>query len=196
VISPTVGILGYQGCIEPHEAIFERLGVTSVRVRTPSDLALVDRLIIPGGESTTMLRFIKLHNMIEPLRQFAEHHRVWGICAGAILVASEVTHPSQESLKLIDIAAHRNFYGSQLDSFTTQLEIDICKTPVEAQFIRAPLLAPLAAPVADATRTTSALHVHAYHEGQPVFFSQGTVWACSFHVELGSDLTLHQAFVA
>lgn len=192
--SPTVGILGYQGCIEPHEAIFRRLGVDTGRVRTPADLKLVDRLILPGGESTTMLRFIKLHNMVEPLQQFARHHRVWGICAGAILAASEVTHPEQESLKLIDIVAHRNFYGSQLESFTTKLEIDICRTPVEAQFIRAPLLAPLAAPDTTSARTAQPLHVHAQHLGQPVFFSQGSVWACSFHVELGSDLTLHQAF--
>jgi 5'-phosphate synthase pdxT subunit len=192
VDSRSVGILGYQGCIEPHEAIFQRLGVPSLRVRTPADLALVDRLIIPGGESTTMLRFIKLHSMMEPLRQFAQHHRVWGICAGAILVATEVTHPSQDSLKLIDIAAHRNFYGSQLDSFTTQLEIDLCNTPVEAHFIRAPLLTPLT----EVSRSKAPLKVHAHRDGKPVFFSQGETWACSFHVELGSDLTLHEAFLS
>jgi len=190
--STRVGILGYQGCIEPHEAIFQKLGVPCIRVRTPEELASVDRLILPGGESTTMLRFIKLHKMVEPLKQFAAQHPVWGICAGAILAASEVTNPNQESLQLIDIAAHRNFYGSQLDSFTAHLSIDICPKPVEAHFIRAPLLAPL--PGAPLRQTP--VQILSSYNNQPVFFSQGLTWACSFHVELGSDVALHEAFIA
>lgn len=186
-----VGILGYQGCIEPHERIFQQLGVRCIRVKTPADLAAIDRIILPGGESTTMLRFMKLYDMVEPLRQFAKHHRVWGICAGAILAAKEVSHPSQESLGLIDIAAHRNFYGSQIDSFSTQLEVDLFPDPVEAHFIRAPLLTPLAI----SSRTSSTVRVHATHNGQPVFLSQGNTWACSFHVELGTDLSLHRRFL-
>lgn len=186
-----VGILGYQGCIEPHEAIFKKLGVSCIRVRTPDELSRVDRLILPGGESTTMLRFIKLHKMTEPLKEFATEHPVWGICAGAILAATEVSNPSQESLQLIDIAAHRNFYGSQLDSFTAHLAISICPKPVEAHFIRAPLLAPLKAPKPRST----ALKVLGAYNNQPAFFAQGLTWACSFHVELGSDLSLHEAFL-
>ncbi len=202
--SAKVGILGYQGCIKPHEEIFRKLGIGCLRVKTPGDLKLIDRLILPGGESTTMLRFLKLHNMTEPLREFAKRHRVWGICAGAILVASEVKNPEQESLGLIDIAAHRNFYGSQLDSFTTKIEIDLCPEPVEAQFIRAPLLTALS-DVSGGEHTPSKrergltnphpLKVHAELNGQPVFFSQGEIWACSFHVELGKDLSLHRYFV-
>jgi 5'-phosphate synthase pdxT subunit len=199
-----VGILGYQGCIEPHEEIFRKLGVACLRVKTPSDLKLVDRLILPGGESTTMLRFLKLYNMIEPLREFAKRHRVWGICAGAILLAAEVKNPKQESLGLIDITAHRNFYGSQLDSFTTKLKIDLCTEPVEAQFIRAPLLTELseassgastAKKIAHSNSNPHPLKIRAELNGQPVFFSQGEIWACSFHVELGSDLSLHRAFL-
>lgn len=194
--APSVGILGYQGCIEPHEVIFKRLGVSCIRVRTPEELWAVDRLILPGGESTTMLRFIRLHGMLEEIVRFAKQHRVWGICAGAILAASEVHNPAQDSLKLIDIVAHRNFYGSQLDSFTTELQIegiDLCSAPVEAHFIRAPLLnlRPAAA-----TKSNQPVRIHARHNGQPVFFSQGNVWACSFHVELGSDVSLHKAFLA
>jgi 5'-phosphate synthase pdxT subunit len=187
---PTVGILGYQGCIEPHEAMYASLGVPCIRVRTPEELAAVDRLILPGGESTTMLKFLSLHSMIDPIRSFAKTHPVWGICAGAILIASEVTNPSQSCLSLIDIAAHRNFYGSQLDSFTTPLAIDFLPHPVEAHFIRAPLLSLRTTGVA----RTGEVQVHAYHDTQPVFFTQGHIWACSFHVELGSDTALHQHF--
>lgn len=186
---PTVGILGYQGCIEPHEAIYAKLGVPTLRVRTPEDLSRSDRLILPGGESTTMLRFIKLYEMLEPLREFSKQRPTWGICAGSILLASEVHHPSQVSLGAIDIVAHRNFYGSQIDSFITPLQVDLLDTPVEAHFIRAPLLS------AREVRSHQApLKVLATFKNQPVFFSQGLVWACSFHVELGPDARLHRAF--
>ena len=188
----TVGILGYQGCIEPHEAIFKALQVNCIRVRTPQDLGRVGRIILPGGESTTMLRFMKLHGMFPALQEFAKSHPVWGICAGAILLASEVTNPAQDSLQLIDIAAHRNFYGSQLDSFNAQINIDLCAEPITAQFIRAPLLTPIKSAKSG---PSDALKIHAYYNSQPVFFSQGNVWACSFHVELGSNLELHRRFV-
>lgn len=185
---PTVGILGYQGCIEPHEAIYAQLGISTLRVKTRDDLARVDRLILPGGESTTMLRFIKLYDMIEPLREFARQRPTWGICAGSILLASEVHNPSQVSLGAIDIVAHRNFYGSQIDSFVTPLQVSILETPIEAHFIRAPLLS------AHTQEIQEPLTVLATFKNQPVFFSQGLVWACSFHVELGPDTRLHQAF--
>ncbi len=190
-MSGSVGILGYQGCIEPHEAIFASLGIPTTRVRSPEDLASVARLILPGGESTTMLKFLKLYGMMNPIREFARSKPVWGICAGAIVAASEVTHPDQDSLKIIDIAAHRNFYGPQTDSFSTTLSIDLLSTPVEVQFIRAPLLSPCAARP-DGQPVT----IHARLDQQPVFFSQGKVWACSFHVELGGDTTLHQKFAS
>jgi 5'-phosphate synthase pdxT subunit len=185
-----VGILGYQGCIEPHEVIFRKLSIPCARIRTPEELATVDRLIIPGGESTTMLKFLKLHSMIPALRDFAKSRPVWGICAGAILVASEVTNPEQDSLKLIDIAAHRNFYGSQVESFTRQLQVNLLPRPIEAHFIRAPLLAK----TSSASSANKEVEIQAHVEDQPVFFTQGHIWACSFHVELGSDTALHEAF--
>jgi 5'-phosphate synthase pdxT subunit len=159
-------------------------------VRTADELASVDRLILPGGESTTMLRFLKLHSMMDPVRTFAKNRPVWGICAGAILAATEVVHPTQDSLGIIDITAHRNFYGSQLDSFTTQLAIDFLSQPIEAHFIRAPLLSQRAT----SNQGDAAVQVRAYYEQQPVFFTQGNVWACSFHVELGRDTALHEHF--
>lgn len=185
-----VGILGYQGCIEPHETMLHRLGAQTLRVRTPEELARVDRIILPGGESSTMLRFLKIHGLIPHLKDFAKNHPVWGICAGAILAAHEVINPVQESLKLINIVAHRNFYGSQLDSFTTPLAIVGLKKPIEAQFIRAPKLSPL--PVSQTAETPTVL---ASLEEQPVFFAQGHIWACAFHVELGDDPSLHELFL-
>lgn len=189
-MNSTVGILGYQGCIEPHEAIFKRLGVTALRVLSVEDLARVDRLILPGGESTTMLKFLKANNMILAVREFAKKKPVWGICAGAILAAAEVHNPNQESLRLLDITAHRNFYGAQTESFTTEVAIDFLDEPIEAHFIRAPLLSPLSN-----RPESSPLEIRAFFNDQPVFFSQGRVWACSFHVELGTDTALHEAFL-
>lgn len=189
-MNTTVGILGYQGCIEPHEAIFQSLGVACKRVRSVEDLSSVDRLILPGGESSTMLRFLKLNEMMEPIRAFAATHPVWGICAGAILLAAKVTNPDQDSLQLMDITAHRNFYGPQTDSFSTPVYVDILERRIDAQFIRAPLLA------AGAQRSGAApLVTLARLEDQPIFFAQGHLWACSFHVELGTDPALHEAFV-
>lgn len=189
-MSGIVGILGYQGCIEPHETMLHGLGVQTLRVRTPEELALVDRIILPGGESSTMLRFLKIHGLTPHLQEFAKTKPVWGICAGAILVAQQVINPTQESLKLINIVAHRNFYGSQLDSFTTPLSVTGLKSPILAQFIRAPKLSALPHIVGSSTPT-----VLATFQEQPVFFAQANIWACAFHVELGSDPALHELFL-
>jgi 5'-phosphate synthase pdxT subunit len=191
-MSARVGILGFQGCIEPHEAMFALLGATCARVRTPEELSRVERLIMPGGESTTMLKFLNRTGMTGAIKEFAKERPVWGICAGAILAAREVYNPQQPSLDLIDVKAHRNFYGPQTESFTEQLTIELTKRfSVEAHFIRAPLLDPL--PVSNGRKT---LEICAYSDKQPVMFKQGNVWACSFHVELGEDTELHEAFLA
>jgi 5'-phosphate synthase pdxT subunit len=166
------------------------LGIETLRVRTKEDLASIDRLILPGGESTTMLRFLKLYDLIPAIQEFARTKPVWGICAGAILVANEVHHPNQDSLGLINISAHRNFYGSQLESFTTPLTIKGLPKPITAQFIRAPLLTTL-----PGLTTLDTAEVLATLDGQPVFFAQGKIWACSFHVELGDDTALHELFL-
>ncbi len=189
-MTQVVGILGFQGCIEPHEKMLSRLGARSVRVRTKEDLRSVDRLILPGGESTTMLRFLKLSGLMDAIQTFGQTNPVWGICAGAILAAREVLSPQQESLNLIDIQAHRNFYGSQLDSFTTDLSVTLLQKPIEAQFIRAPRLSPLSV-----SADRPPLSTMAELEGHPVFLAQGNVWASSFHVELGEDPSLHELFL-
>jgi len=191
-----VGILGYQGCIEPHEAICAKLGVSTRRVRSAEELTEVERLIIPGGESTTMLRFIEQTGTASAIQEFAKTRPVWGICAGAILSAQSVSNPTQRSLNLIDITAYRNFYGTQQGSFMGEIEVSETyssptATRLLASFIRAPQLNP-----GPHTPGRSPLTVAARLAEQPVFFTQGHVWACSFHVELGSDTTLHEHFLA
>jgi 5'-phosphate synthase pdxT subunit len=137
-----------------------------------------------------MLRFLKLYDLIPAIQEFAKTKPVWGICAGAILAAKTVSNPSQQSLNLINIEAHRNFYGSQLDSFTVPVSIVGLTKPIEAQFIRAPLLTPL--PPSEGTESAKVL---ATLDQQPVFFAQGKTWTCSFHVELGDDPSLHELFL-
>ncbi len=183
-----VGILGFQGCIEPHEDAFASLGVKTCRVTNPSHLESIDRLILPGGESSTILRFLKQNSMILPLQEFARQKPTWGICAGAILLASTVSNPEQDSLGILPIIAHRNFYGSQTESCTTTLEVDLVDTPVHAQFIRAPLLSK------SSQESSAALKIHASWQGHPVFFSLGNVWATSFHCELSPPYPLHEVF--
>lgn len=187
-----VGILGFQGCIEPHEVMLKRIDVESVRVRTRKDLDDIDALILPGGESTTMLRFLKIYDLIPAIRDFSKLKPTWGICAGAILLAREVHNPAQDSIGVIDISAHRNFYGSQLESFSTELDVVGLAKPIVAQFIRAPLLNHLANAASNANARPRVL---ASLDNQPVFFAQDKVWACSFHVELGEDASLHSMFV-
>ncbi len=189
-MATVVGILGFQGCIEPHEILLRKLGAEPLRVRSAHDLSLVSRLILPGGESTTMLRFLKGTELSDEILSFAKTKPVWGICAGAILAARTVRSPEQASLNLIDIEAHRNFYGSQLDSFTTKLSITQLPRPIEVQFIRAPKLSPL-----PQTKNRPPLTVMAEHDGHPVLLAQGHIWVSSFHVELGEDTSLHELFL-
>lgn len=137
-----------------------------------------------------MLRFLKLYELISPIQEFAKTRPVWGICAGAILAAKEVHHPSQDSLNLIEISAHRNFYGSHLDSFTLPLSVSGLNKPLMAQFIRAPLLSEL-----PHSPDSKPVRIMARLEQQPVFLAQGKTWASSFHVELGEDPSLHELFL-
>jgi 5'-phosphate synthase pdxT subunit len=171
--------------------MLKKLGVETLRVRSAEELSSVDRLILPGGESTTMLRFIRSLNLAPAIASFAHTHPVWGICAGAILIAKEVHNPQQESLQLLNIAAHRNYYGSQLDSFSAPLQVRNLKKSLEVQFIRAPLLSPL-----PSVGNLPTPETWATLDKQPVFLAHGKIWATSFHVELGDDTTLHELFLS
>jgi 5'-phosphate synthase pdxT subunit len=137
-----------------------------------------------------MLRFIDRNDIAQPLKLFSDSKPVWGICAGAILMARQVENPQQASLNLMDIKAYRNYYGSQTDSFSTPLTVSILPKPLEAHFIRAPLLEKL-----PASENRAEVQQLASRNGEGIFFSQGRHWACSFHVELGSDTSLHRRFL-
>ena len=117
-------MLALQGDFAAHMRALERAGAKAVPVRTASDLDDLDGLVIPGGESTTMLKLLNLEKMVEPLVDFGRRRPIFGTCAGAILLASAVSNPSQQSLGLMDITVERNGYGRQIDSHVTRLEPD------------------------------------------------------------------------
>jgi len=178
-----IGILALQGCIEPHVRIFERLGHSVQKVKTEGDLEKVERIVLPGGESTTMLRLLTMNKLEGPLKEFCTKNPVWGVCAGAILLAKKVSHPTQRSFALIDVHAIRNFYGSQTDSFKAEVEFSDQRRTVD--FIRAPRLEPLSKSV-----TTLALHNEV-----PVMLRSENLLVSAFHPELGEDPVFHEYFV-
>ncbi|RPI18584.1 MAG: pyridoxal 5'-phosphate synthase glutaminase subunit PdxT [Acidobacteriales bacterium] len=179
----TIGILALQGDFEAHRKALERAGGRAVEVRTALELAGVDALVLPGGETTTMLKLLREEGLFEPLRQFGERRPIFGTCAGAILLASRVTHPQQESLGLMDIDVERNAYGRQLDSHVTHLEAE--GGPLEAVFIRAPII----------RRAGSEVRVLASYNGDPVWVEQGIHMAATFHPELTADARVHKLFL-
>jgi pyridoxal 5'-phosphate synthase pdxT subunit len=175
-----VGVLALQGDFEAHQKALQRAGADAVQVRTPDELAKVDGLVIPGGESTTMLKLLDVSGLKEPLRRFGQEKPIFGTCAGAILLASEVSHPAQESLHLMDISVERNGYGRQLDSRVVRLE-----DGVEAVFIRAPII----------RRVGENAKVLATYNGDPVLVEEGRHLVATFHPELTGDSRVHQRFL-
>ena len=182
--TPTVGVLALQGCIDPHLTILNKLNIPTVKVRTVEDLSRVDRIILPGGESTTMLKLLGRTGLEGALIDFARTHPVWGICAGSILLATKVSNPSQRSFGLIDIHAIRNYYGSQRESFKTSLSIPLIGNEINVDFIRAPKLEPLRDDV----------EVLAQYGEDAVLLRAKNIMVSSFHVELSDETRLHQYF--
>ena len=180
----TVGILALQGDFDAHRKAVERAGGRAVEVRTAQELESCDGLIVPGGESTTMLKLLDIEKLTEPLRQFAARKPVFGTCAGAILLARSVTHPVQPSLNLIDIEVERNAYGRQIDSRVAR--VDAQGREMEAVFIRAPKI----------RRVGPESKILAVYNGDPVWVEQGRHMVTTFHPELTDDPRVHQAFLA
>jgi 5'-phosphate synthase pdxT subunit len=179
-----IGVLALQGDYEAHARAIERAGGEACEVRTAEELSAVDGLIIPGGESTTMLKLLDRENLFEPLRAFGESKPVFGTCAGAILLAKEVSNPKQTSLGLVDIAVERNAYGRQLDSRVTKIEGDGLGE-MEAVFIRAPII----------RRAGAGVKVIASYNGDPVLIEAGRHLVATFHPELSSDHRVHKYFL-
>ena len=178
-----VGVLALQGDFEAHRRALEKAGAQALEVRTAAELEQVDGLIIPGGESTTMLKLLEIENLLEPIRQFAETKPIFGTCAGTILLASEVLNPSQRCLGLMDLTVERNGYGRQVDSRIARIEVE--GLPAEAVFIRAPII----------RRAGPATRVLANYEQRPVLVEQGRHMAATFHPELSSDPRIHRHFL-
>jgi 5'-phosphate synthase pdxT subunit len=180
---PKIGVLALQGDFEAHRKALQRAGADAVEVRTAEDLQNVDALVIPGGESTTMLKLLHIENLFEPLRAFGRKKPVFGTCAGAILLASEVLNPAQESLGLLDLTIERNGYGRQIDSRIASVQLN--GKPAEAVFIRAPVI----------RRVGPLAKVLATYLDAPVLVEQGRHMAATFHPELSSDDRIHRHFV-
>ena len=168
------------------------LGAEPVFVRSAGELATVDGLVIPGGESTTMLKLLRAENLLAPLEEFGRTHGVFGTCAGAILLATNVSNPEQESLGLLDIEVERNAYGRQIDSRVAHLTPEaefVARThpgDMEAVFIRAPVI----------RRVGPRGRVLARYGGDPVLVEQGPHLVATFHPELTADSRVHELFLS
>ena len=182
---PTVGILALQGAYEAHARTLQTLGVSTKLIRTPSQLEGLDGLIIPGGESTTMLKFLERHGFLDTLTTFVRQTPTFGTCAGAILLANDVQHPPQQSLGALDLTIERNAYGRQIDSAILTVPTTLPGGPLETVFIRAPRI----------TRTGPQVETLASRDGFPVLIRQGHLLAATFHPELSADTRVHQLFL-
>ena len=181
-----IGVLAIQGDYEAHGKMLVRLGVTPSFVRTCADLDGLDGIILPGGESTTQLKFLEEEGLADALRTAAAGGlAIFGTCAGAILLAKKVRNPPQASLGLLDVTVSRNGYGRQVDSAVRFGESKLNDKPLEMVFIRAPIFDDVGPEVA----------VLAKSEGRAVMVRQGRVLAATFHPELTDDCTVHEYFL-
>lgn len=178
-----IGVLAIQGDFDAHRRRLEELGADVVEVRKPEQLDGIDGLVIPGGESGAFLKILGEPGLAK-LKQFVRVKPTFGTCAGAILLAKEVTNPPQPGLGALDITIRRNAYGRQIDSSIRTGAFD--GDPVEMVFIRAPKI----------ERLGPNVEVIATEGHDPVAVRQGKVMAATFHPELGDDTRLHEAFLA
>lgn len=181
-----IGILAVQGDFAAHAAMLAGMGIESVEVRTPQDLAGCHGLILPGGESTTQLQFLQEEGLYDAIKKFAaEDKAILGTCAGAILLANEVKNPRQESLGLLDMTVLRNGYGRQVHSDVVSGRSTLKKEPMEMVFIRGPIF----------ERVGPGIEVLAEYAGKAALVQQDYILAAAFHPELTNDTTVHQRFL-
>ena len=183
---PRIGVLAIQGDYAAHADALAKAGATPVEVRKREELEGLDGLIIPGGESTTMLKFLERRHLFEDLQKFCRRLPVFGTCAGAILLAREVRNPPQTSLGVLDAVIERNAYGRQIDSSILFSDTKLPGQKLEMVFIRAPRI----------VETGPAVEVLAKRDGLPTLVRQGNLMAATFHPELTpDDRRVHKAFV-
>src|SRR5271170_1143488 len=180
-----VGVLALQGDFLAHLRALERAGAEAVEVRSAAELDGVQGLVIPGGESTTMMKLLEEEKLLDPLREFGSRRPIFGTCAGAILLATDVANSPQASLGLMDMQVERNAYGRQLDSRIAHLHPQGMDGGLEAVFIRAPII----------RRVGKDAKVLASYEGDPVLVEQGRHLAATFHPELTDDARVHLMFL-
>jgi len=181
-----IGILAVQGDFAAHADMLRRLGAEPVEVRTAADLSGCAGLILPGGESTTQLQFLQEEGLYDAIKKFAAEGRgVFGTCAGAILLATEVLHPAQESLGLLDMTVFRNGYGRQVASDIFFGDSKLADAPLEMVFIRAPII----------ERVGDGIQILAEYAGKPALVQDRNILASTFHPELTADTTVHEHFL-
>jgi pyridoxal 5'-phosphate synthase pdxT subunit len=181
-----IGILAVQGDFAAHAATLANLGVETVEVRTVGDLEGCDGLILPGGESTTQLQFIQEEGLFDAIKQFAaDGGAIFGTCAGAILLATQVKNPPQPSLGLLDMTVLRNAYGRQIASDVVSGPSSLKTEPLEMVFIRAPII----------DHIGPGVEILAEYGGKPALVQKGHLLAAAFHPELTGDTTVHQHFL-
>jgi len=186
-MNQSVGILAVQGDFELHAKMLERIGAPWRLVKHASDLDDIAGLIMPGGESTTMLKFFANEQIGPAILEFDQQGKpVFGTCAGAILLAKDVLNPPQAHLGLIGISIERNAYGRQIDSSVRRGDCpELAAQPIEMVFIRAPII----------RRVGDGVRVLGRCDGLPVLVEQGNILAATFHPELTEDETIHRYFL-
>ncbi len=184
----TIGVLALQGDFREHRQVLERVGATAREVRLPNELDGLDGLIIPGGESTAIVRLLRTSHLLEPLRKLAaDGFPIWGTCAGMILLAKRLDETGMPALEAMDIAVRRNAFGRQVDSFEADLQVAVLgDPPFHAVFIRAPIIENLGPAVEVLARLP---------DGTPVAARQGQLLATAFHPELTRDDRFHRFFL-
>ena len=183
--TPRIGVLAIQGDFERHAAALPEAGATASLVRDAKALENLDGLIMPGGESTTMLKFLERNGFFDILQTYVKSTPTFGTCGGAILLANHVEHPPQRSLGALDITVERNAYGRQIDSTILTEPTKLEGGPLEMVFIRAPCI----------TYTGPGVETLATRDGFPVLVREGHLLAATFHPELSNDLRVHQLFL-
>ncbi|MGI4853934.1 MAG: pyridoxal 5'-phosphate synthase glutaminase subunit PdxT [Janthinobacterium lividum] len=182
---PVIGILALQGAFDAHARMLQTMGAKTLLVRKPEQLATLDGLVIPGGESTAFLKHLERAGFFEALCAFVQSRPTFGTCAGAILLAKRVQNPPQRSLEALDITIERNAYGRQNDSRILEAETSLPGGPIEMVYIRAPRI----------TEYGPDVEVLAERDGSPTLVRQGHLLAATFHPELSHDTRVHQLFV-
>jgi 5'-phosphate synthase pdxT subunit len=184
-LTPIIGVLALQGAFDVHAKRLTALGANTLLIRKPEQLATLDALVLPGGESSTFLWHLERSGFYDALNAFVHTKPVFGTCAGCILLARDVTNPPQRSFAALDITVERNAYGRQNDSAILTEPTSLPGGPLEMVFIRAPRI----------SRLGPGIETLATRNGSPTLIRQGNILAATFHPELTSDTRVHQLFL-